>query len=640
MNSESIDATSAMLSHNKLDSVQVSVDEIGRMSHPADMDRLSVLTSPRPIHGHHRPRTSSPTGSLRSSYSSRRHITRRSSGGFSRSHRSEVSKELNAQAESEFFALIELMAGITRRSTSLKEVWRKISSERESWLEEMDRMYERVEEYTEIIERKEREHKHHHHDVDEKKKEIVKISLELKAALASSAEFKRKLAERDGELGDARREIAELKDVYKYLKEEHEETKTKLSETQIKLVASQEACRHAEDDARKHHGEIRALKQKFTELETSHTEMKNKYEHSHKEVTILKHTNSTLKKEKLEWIHERDELEERLRKCGHREEDLERKLKESHESYEKKEHEVRELTETTTKIKYEREQIHKEVKDLRHQVDEVHRKWDHAEAECRRWRSKFEQCESELASIREEFRSLEVEHREVRETITKTSEEVRRLKIEKEELEERYHGKCKEVDEHHREILVLQQTILRHESTIKEKLEIIHSLHERIERVEGERDEACSKRDILAIELSEVQSTIISINLQIESMKKEREGLREKLHECETRYEQVCESVTEYHEGSNDFEYEISSLRSMLREAREQKEKAIQMRSTADRERDESIAKYEAKCREVEKLEEMYAHRSHTRSGGGRVVKRFFSNSTMLEGDDDVRSVA
>jgi len=73
----------------------------------------------------------------------------------------------------------------------------------------------------------------------------------------------------------------------------------------------------------------------------------------------------------------------------------------------------------------------------------------------------------------------------------------------------------------------------------------------------------------------------------------------------------------------------------MLREAREQKEKAIQARNSADRERDDAITRYEEKCREMERFEEsMSGHLhtlSHAASSAGRretrVVKRTASSS-------------
>jgi len=53
----------------------------------------------------------------------------------------------------------------------------------------------------------------------------------------------------------------------------------------------------------------------------------------------------------------------------------------------------------------------------------------------------------------------------------------------------------------------------------------------------------------------------------------------------------------------------------MLEEVREMKEKASRMRRDADCERDQSHARFEAKCREVERLEERLARGRR----GGRV---------------------
>ncbi|KAH7371300.1 hypothetical protein BKA66DRAFT_379786, partial [Pyrenochaeta sp. MPI-SDFR-AT-0127] len=566
-------------------------------------------------------RPSSPTGSVRSSFSSsRRRVSRHSrwSGGFSRSHRSEVSKELTLRAEGEFLALIELMSGISRRSTSLKEVWMKIISERESWSLEMDRMYEQFEEYTEIIERHEREQHSHNHEHEERKKELVKLRLELTAAIGVSAELKRKLTERDNELGEVRSELAELKDVYKYLKEEHEETKTTLEETRLKLVASREACHDAQEDAKKHHGELEILDLKYSELQTSHTELSSKFESTSKEISVLKQSNSVYKKEKNEWLYEKGELEDRVRKCNHRNDELKRKVKELTESFEKKKHELtetiekkkhelHEATETLSKVKYEKEELHQKVKELKHELEEEHSRWEDAEDRCGRWKLKLEHSEREITSLTEELRVVQIEQTELRETVTKKTEEYRRLVIEKKQIEKDYHGKCKESEDRHRELLMIEESLRRSESTLKEKTELIHSLHERIERIERDRDEARGRCGDLEIELSAVQTSIVSLKIEIETITADRNKFREKFYECERKYEEVYESITEYHEGRGNFEYEITNLRAMLREVREEREKAITMRISADRERDEAIARYEAKSREMDKLEEAFA---------------------------------
>ncbi|KAK6850590.1 hypothetical protein PG987_000224 [Apiospora arundinis] len=136
-------------------------------------------------------RFSSPTGSVRSSFSiSRRHLASRRFSGASlmRSQRSEVSKELTLQGESEFFALMELMSNISRRSNSLKDI-----------------------ECTEIIESKEREQTQHQHDHEENQKEVDKLRLEISTVLASVNEYKKKLADRDSDLGNARRDLHDYK---------------------------------------------------------------------------------------------------------------------------------------------------------------------------------------------------------------------------------------------------------------------------------------------------------------------------------------------------------------------------------------------------------------------------------------------
>jgi chromosome segregation ATPase len=630
------------LSKSKLDALQVSVSEVEPDSPPHDIDRLTIQSpSPRlgpptivkslrpklndpdicvlpvqdpvrskfndpdicvlPVRDPIRLRPSSPTGSVRSSYTSHRRVSRRShkSHGISRSHHSQVSKELTIQAETEFFALMELMSSITFRSTSLKEVWRKIISERESHCSEMDSMYERIEEFTEIIERHEKEKHSHNHNHEEQKKEFVKLRLELNVAIEASAGYKKKLADRDCELEKAYGEIAEFKDNFKYLKEEHEETKTTLEETQLKLVACEERCLHAEEDAERHHGEIRSWKHKYAELETSRTELTSKFESTHKEMLSFKHTSTTLKKEKHEWLHEKDELEEEMRKCKHHEQEHKRKLREITESYEKKKHEVHELTEKVTKIKHEREEYHKEVKTLKTQLEEAHNKCEAAEHSCRKWRRKHEECDSELTLVREELTSLQTTHTESTKTIVKKTEELRRLIIERDELIEKHHAKCKEAAETHRHLLVVQETLRRTETTVKEKLEIIHTHTEHIERIQHDLVVIRKARDDLSAELTALQSINLSLKLNIETLTSEHHSLTEKLHECETRYEAVQTSMTEYHESSGDVEEEYEEL---LREAREQKEKAIEMRIEADRWRDEVVGKYEAKCREVERL--------------------------------------
>lgn len=93
--------------------------------------------------------------------------------------------------------------------------------------------------------------------------------------------------------------------------------------------------------------------------------------------------------------------------------------------------------------------------------------------------------------------------------------------------------------------------------------------------------------------------------------------------------------MEEYHSGHGQFEHEIFELRTMLREAREEREKAITMRVAADRERDEATSRFESKSREMDKLEERLAQalHGHGHHHGGhkassKIIYRSTSNTT------------
>ncbi|OLN85313.1 hypothetical protein CCHL11_04390 [Colletotrichum chlorophyti] len=593
------------------------------------------------------PRASSPTGSTRSTYTTRRRISRGAawSAGrlhFQHSYRSEVSKELTAQAESEFFALTELMASMSRRSLSLKEVWSKIIAERESCYAEMDIMAQRFEEFTETIEREKKERGHHHHEHEERKKEIEKIRLELTAAFNSSSEFKLKLAERDAECRTLRHELSELKESLSYSKKEHEETKKTSEQTRLTLIATEAARNDLEGKCGKLRGERDSLDLKYTELHSRYEELSSKFESSHKELVQIRQINTMLKKEKHDWLHLDNERDEKMRKCEHRHEELRRKYKELEERYEKRKLEVKELHETITRVKHEKEELSQHVEKLKHDLEDEHRRWEEAEARCSKWKLKWEHSEREVISIRDEISRIEISQTELREVITKKTEEVRLLIIEKKRLREELDHATGRVDENHRQLLLVQESLNHTETTLKKTEEEVHIKTERLQRLEFDLHEMRGKIATFESERSSHQSLVASLKLEVSNLNTHCGTLKEKCHDWESKYEEVCESVTEYEEGSSSWDYEISNLRTMLEEAREQKEKAISSRNSADRERDEAISRYEEKCRQMERLEQrlsMQLHMSehshgHRSMSGGRTITRYSKGShTVTSGE-------
>ncbi len=619
----------ARMASDKFNGIDIAINEI-----PADLDTLSILErarSPRPAGmgeffprdrdvSQHQPkkllpRASSPTGSVFSSFSSsRRHVSRRfSAGGFARRSRTEVTEQLTEQAESEFFALMELMSSISRRSTSLREVWTKLISERDSYQAEMDRMYETIDEYSQIIERKEREEHNHSHDHEEGKKEVTKLRLELAAVVASVAEYKRKLVDRDHERDNARRELHEYKETVIRLREEHEHTKTTLAETQLKLAACEDERDHARGDASKHHGDLEILHLKYAELQSHHTEVTAKYESSHVELLSARQTVSSLKKEREAWLLEASEFEERLRRSNHKQHELTRKLEETTEKYEKSAREVHKLKESSSRLEYEREELHQKVEELKRKLEETHGRWEDAEDRCGKWKLKWEHCEREIVTVRDELKVVETEKTKLVETVTKTREEIRLLVIDKERLAKDHHHACGQAEEHRRRIIVLQESLRRAESSLKEKTEQYLSLTERFERVESERDDLRHRCGDATVELEKLQASSIALAAELAIMVEKHESVTKRLHECEASYQEVCETVTEYettrggHAG--EWDLELGTLRTMLREARDQKEKAISARNDA-------VASLEQKRRELERFQEQVALHYHHQGRG------------------------
>lgn len=114
---------------------------------------------------------------------------------------------------------------------------------------------------------------------------------------------------------------------------------------------------------------------------------------------------------------------------------------------------------------------------------------------------------------------------------------------------------------------------------------------------------------------------MLFLQAEVSTMTEQRDRAHKGLEESRRKYEEVTETIAEYTNDSGELEQEINSLRIMLREAREQKERAISARTTSDRERDEYVSKYEEKCREMERMQETTStYHSHSAGGGGSRV--------------------
>jgi len=225
--------------------------------------------------------------------------------------------------------------------------------------------------------------------------------------------------------------------------------------------------------------------------------------------------------------------------------------------------------------------------------------------------------------------SLELEQTGLQEIIEKTREESRLVILEKGQLKddsEMWRHRC---GDNKRLISTLQESLRKAESSLVEVRSEVHTLTDRISHAERDRGEGRDKNDRLALEITQLKEKLVILQGELHATHETRDRLQAELHEFKSRYEEVTETMTEFQDHSGGFEFEIENLRSLLHEAREQKERAITARNAADRERDEYITRYEDKCREMERFEQSASSHfhAHARSDGGRMSSRVVSRA-------------
>jgi len=181
-----------------------------------------------------------------------------------------------------------------------------------------------------------------------------------------------------------------------------------------------------------------------------------------------------------------------------------------------------------------------------------------------------------------------------------------------------------------RTVTNLQDQALRTENTTSELRAEAIRLNETIRETERSRDEARHRHGPFEKEIAILKEKLALALRQHGESIDARDNARRELDEFKVQYEETIESIESYQESGQELEFEIESLRTLLAEAREQKERAISARNSADRERDQSIAAFEEKCRQLERFEEQKISQFHSlqkaegnrQSSSSRIVSR------------------
>lgn len=512
-------------------------------------------------------------------------------------------------------------------------VFRSQIAEKEALAREKEELLIQVEEVTETLERQETEHRRRGHEHGDTKKRVEQLILELSTALASVADHKKRGAEREHELEHVRTELNELRTTASRRNADHDKTKTELESLYIKLKTCEDDRDSARSESERHHSELRNLLREHTDLKSNFADTSTKFEFSRKEVLSLTDRIKTWELERDELLHEKDRLHEDLKRAKLRADDSSREFAELTERYDRVQRNYHKVQESVRIAETERDAL---IENLRREVKAKAVGWEEAEERYTEINLKYEHVKREAVAAKEKFHEVELERNELRDSIDRSRDEHRRITFERDQHKQDLDDERRRVSDGHRRIATLEESIRRAEHTVAETRTELHTLTERNQILHREGEEHRGRHTHLSGEISALQDKITLLQTEIRNLTHARDATRADLDAWRHKYEEITETVTSYDESSAEFEFEIDSLRTLLREAREQKERAITARHTADRERDEFIAKYEEKCREMERFEESASSHWHLNSksgGGGKSVTRTVSSGTTLHHD-------
>lgn len=613
-------------------------EKIAMLKLRGDLDRSDVFSDPGTPTANGRHEHSSASRSMSRSMARSRQITKtssRRSTSFISAHRSKMSSELTAQAETKFFSLMELMANASREAGSLKEFWSRILAERESFAQEREELLEQVTEISQELEQRNTERHRHTNDAAERRRYVEKLLAELSIAISSVSTQKKLVADRDLELEKVRRELVEITETHTRGRTDIDKIRRELELIQLTLKTAEGDRDDARGEADQHQKELQRLHRERTEITSKLTDITSKHESSRKEVLSLTDRIKLYETEHDEQIHEIERLKEDSRKARLRADDAAKEVLEITEKLERVSREVTKLKEVIRTTEAERDEHAHTIEHLRREIKTVTIAREEADEKYSDITLKHEHVKRDVLSLKEKLRNIELESKEHYDSAERSRELHRVVVIERDEIRDEVNAANRRTEEARRQIANLTDSLRKAEAALTEIRSESSTLTDRVRHIDIERDDYRKKNGFLHNEISELKQSIVVLEAEIRTITEHRDRIRGDLEKSRREFQEVTEEITSYGDDSHELEFEIESLRTMLREAREQKERAISARNTADRERDEAIAKYEEKCREMERFEESaashyHAHGRSERSGGSRIVSR--SSTTINHG--------
>jgi hypothetical protein len=200
--SSGVDVTPNKLTSIKLKTLNDEQDarsEAGSLPHIGGRAALLRASGGRRISGSHSVVGGSRIAATRSSRLVASGGSRRQST-FLANHRSRMSADLTAQAESKFSSLIELMTSASKEASSFKDYWLALMADRESFDREREELMLQIDELTTQTTERDDEQDLRIRELGDARGEIEKLLAIINVSKDSNNDHEKRLAERDSEL--------------------------------------------------------------------------------------------------------------------------------------------------------------------------------------------------------------------------------------------------------------------------------------------------------------------------------------------------------------------------------------------------------------------------------------------------------
>lgn len=550
------------------------------------------------------------------------------------SFRNSMAMETTGHTEAKFFAFLDMVANASREATSLKELWSQMAAERRNFAAEREELREQIEEVTYELETKQYDYHKHDNELGEHKEKLRSISIELNTAISRLASEKGKLADRDQHIDRLRNELIGQQELGATFRSQIDRLKAEYQSNETLFKAMQDERDGAREDAERFQRNLHRVTQERTEINTILEEVTISLETVRKEALITAERIRKYELDQDEKIHEINRLKEELRKSRSREEESSQELIVMSEKFSQSTRDISKLKDTLRNVEAERDELTHVVDVKNREIRSTIARHDEVQTLLLEKTSLLDHVRRDLSLLEDRLRAAELERGEKQEALDSLREQHKLVIVTRDEFQNELVTAQGKVDASKRQINLLTETITKSEQIVIDTRAEMTALNGAVKTLERERLDWQKKNTGLNDQLIELKGRIVILQTEIHEAGGEREGLRDQLRRSQEELEEVTETVTQ--DDNAELEFELESMRTMLREAREQKEQAIAARAAADRERDDAYSRYEEKCREMERFEESASARLHaasSSSGGARTTTTTKKSSRVSEGN-------